>query len=374
LADVDKIDLTSWSDDQLDRFLTACESRIGMLRIFQCKVLREVDRRQTPLADGCRSLGEWVTGRLDVAPDTANTLVATAKRLESLPVIEAAAGDGELSYDRTAAVARLATSSDLDESAALHEAAGWDVAGIHAQVAQRNRLSSSAEQDLFRDQYVATQLNLDHTALRFHGQLVGVAAPLFEEALHTVGDQLPDNPEQCSRATRNAHALAKISQDALDGGGAAAQPLTPQVTVFIDATTAAATCGEAGVVIAAGPRVGPNTLAAILCDGVIEVTATTTGGVPVNLGRHSRVVSPQLRRYVIHRDGGVCTAEGCTSRYRLQVHHITPWSQGGPTDADNLTTLCWYHHHVVVHGSGYRIDPHSPSQRRRFLHPTRDPP
>ena len=53
-------------------------------------LLREIDRRQTPTADGCRSLAEWVTGRLDLAPDTAKTLVTAAYRCEWLPSVETA--------------------------------------------------------------------------------------------------------------------------------------------------------------------------------------------------------------------------------------------------------------------------------------------
>jgi hypothetical protein len=34
-----------------------------------------------------------------------------------------------------------------------------------------------------------------------------------------------------------------------------------------------------------------------------------------------------------------------------------------------LTTLCWHHHHVVVHLRGYTLDPASPPQRRRLLRP-----
>jgi hypothetical protein len=64
-----------------------------------------------------------------------------------------------------------------------------------------------------------------------------------------------------------------------------------------------------------------------------------------------------------------CTVAGCTSRYRLQIHHIIRWADGGRTDPENLTTLCWFHHHVVIHGQGFRIDPDSPPQRRRLLRP-----
>ncbi len=69
------------------------------------------------------------------------------------------------------------------------------------------------------------------------------------------------------------------------------------------------------------------------------------------------------------RDGG-CTADGCSSRYRLQPHHMQWRTDGGDHDPDNLTTLCWFHHHVIIHGLGYRLDPDSPPQRRRFTLPS----
>ena len=81
------------------------------------------------------------------------------------------------------------------------------------------------------------------------------------------------------------------------------------------------------------------------------------------------MIPRRLRRWILARDGAVCTVAGCTSRYRLQIHHITRWVDGGRTDAENLTTLCWFHHHVVIHGQGFTIDPHSPPQRRRLLRP-----
>jgi hypothetical protein len=310
-----------------------------------------------------------VTGRLDIAPDTAKTLVSTARRLQDLPVIENAAGAGDLSFDRTAAVARLAEPGD-DEHAVLAEAAALDVAGVHRQVSYRRRLTRHQEHQGFRDRYVATQSNLDHTMLRFHGQLAGVAGRIFEEALHTKGDALPDVPGVVrSRATRNADALWQIAQDALDGNHEGAASSAPLVTVFVDATQAATTGGETGVTVEAGARVGPATLEALICSAAVEVTAITRDGTPLNIGRRSRAVAPRLRRFVLHRDGGVCTADGCQSRYRLEAHHTTPWSQGGTTDAENLTTLCWYHHHVTIHGEGFTIDPRSAPCRRRFIPP-----
>jgi hypothetical protein len=54
---------------------------------------------------------------------------------------------------------------------------------------------------------------------------------------------------------------------------------------------------------------------------------------------------------------------------------VVAWSHGGTHDPDNLVTLCWYHHHVVVHRRGYRIEKQSDGSIR-FVLPTdaRDPP
>ena len=191
------------------------------------------------------------------------------------------------------------------------------------------------------------------------------------EALETRGDAFPYGSDVTpSRTTRNADALWSISHDTVNGGdGATIDTSTPVLTVFVDATEAAASNGTSGVALEAGPQVGPNAVEAIMCTGAVAVTARTSDGTPLALGRTTRVVPPRLRRFVLHRDGSVCTVAGCVSRYRLQVHHMIPWSGDGRTDPENLTTLCWFHHQVVIHGQGFRIDPTSPPQRRRLQNP-----
>jgi hypothetical protein len=59
---------------RIEQQLLRAESTNAQLRGAQMVLLREVDRRQTVNADGCRTLAEWVAGRLDVGPDTADTL------------------------------------------------------------------------------------------------------------------------------------------------------------------------------------------------------------------------------------------------------------------------------------------------------------
>ena len=106
--------------------------------------------------------------------------------------------------------------------------------------------------------------------------------------------------------------------------------------------------------VLAGPRIGPRALEEILCDGIVQVVGITETGQPLALGRKARIVDRRLKHHILTRDRG-CTVEGCTSRYRLQIHHVIPWSHGGGTDPDHLVTLCWYHHHVAVHREGLDI-------------------
>ena len=312
---------------------------------------------------------EWAAGKMDLAPETGRVLVSTALRLEDLPDVDAAVASGVIGFDRAAAVSRLAgRDNTLD---LLDEAAGHDIDGIRQLAAKRRRMTRLDEIQAFEERYVSIQPNLDESAWTLSGRLPGFAGRTVVEALETRGDTFPyGNGVTPSRTTRNADALWSISHDAVAGGdGATVDGSSPVLTVFVDATEAAPTNGTTGVTLEAGPRVGPNAVEAILCTGFTEVTARTNDGQPLALGRRTRVIPPRLRRSILHRDGRRCTVSGCTSRYRLQIHHIDPWSEGGLTDPENLTTLCWFHHQVVIHGQGHRIDPTSPPQRHRLLHP-----
>ena len=360
------MDITAVSTDRIEQTLLDGEAIIARVRAAQMGLVREIDRRQTPMADGCRSLAEWVTGRLDVAPDTAKTLVSAARRCEALPTVETALTDGTVTYDRVVAAARIAQPSE--DGTILDEVACYDVAGIQRLSSKRHRISTGRERESFERRYLAVQSNLDESSWRVHGELPAVAGRVFVDALDYTTDTLPPDPDHRStRGTRWADALWAISLNTLTGGdGATIDTHTPLLTVFVDATPSN---GEAGITLEAGPQIGPTTLEAILCDGIIEVTAITTDGVPLAYGRRSRVIPPRLRRAILARDGAACTIDGCTSRHRLQIHHIVPWAQGGRTDPDNLTTLCWFHHHVVIHGHGFAINPNSPPQRRRLRRP-----
>jgi len=98
------MDLQIHTQDEKERILVDTEADIARLRAVQLEVLEDLDRCQAPTADGCRSLSEWATARLDLHPDNAKTLVRTMRRTIDRPDLRDALASGEVSYDRIEAL------------------------------------------------------------------------------------------------------------------------------------------------------------------------------------------------------------------------------------------------------------------------------
>lgn len=349
-----------WTTDQLEQELAADEAERSRLAAKDLAILEELDARQVATGDGCRSLSEWTASRLDVSLETAKSLVRTMRRTIDRPGLRAALATAEIGFDRAEALSRIP-----DE-------VGWlqhlDVAGIRYQAAQRARINAETEHRTAADQYLVLQPSLDESWWRLWGGLDGYSGAIVDKALTEAADQLSELPDGSTGTSswRKATALVElcISDD----------PPPAQITVFVDAHHAVGTDEETGVVLEAGPRIGKDTLQAILCDGITEVTVNGEDGIPMSYGRRTRTIPPALRRAILHRDNNQCRADACNSRNRLQIHHITPWSAGGPTEPDNLITLCWYHHHIVIHQWHYTIQPDTQHGRIRFKRPQRAPP
>jgi hypothetical protein len=308
---------------------------------------------------------------LDVSTDTARALLEAAvrspERSERMRRLEG----GEWSFDRAVAMARLFAAGADDTT--MQAADSRDIGGIHKLGALTRRIRRRDERQAHEERHVRCSLSLDESVGFIHAQLGAYDWQIVSRALDERVDQFPPEARLWSRSQRRADALVGIAQDSLNRTpGEGSTVSGPVVTVLVEASTAAESGGEAGVAISGGPRVGPDTLDRILCEGSVEVMVDPGSGRSPVVSATSGVIPPKIRRFVLLRDRG-CTIDGCGSRYRLQVHHIVPRSQGGTHDVENLTTLCWWHHQVAIHGRGYRIDPTSPPQRRRIIPPEHDP-
>lgn len=372
--------------DQLETDLLACEQLIGQLRAYQARLLAELRELEVFRSDGSRSMKDWTAARLDVSHDTARALL-TASKAESLLV--------DVSFDRAVATARLVAAGGED---AVEWSQRLDIAGVRRLVAHRRRLSRVSEQEANEAQRIRVYPSFDRSQYQLSGTLGAVGGRVIELFLDRLADQLPDDGILQGREQRQAAGLVAHAEDYLhgrctatnsngegsqedsdgsqadsgsdDGDGGGGLRSMGVINIHTDAALAGESLGEAGSEIEFGPRIGPLTLEELLCRGQIRVIVTD-GHRPVAASHAGRQIPPHIRAHVTKRDGG-CTISGCSSRYRLEPHHIIPWAEGGTHDPDNLTTLCWYHHHIAIHQHGYQLDPHSPPQNRKLL-PRRKP-
>jgi hypothetical protein len=340
--------------DQVEQALLADEAIIAAARGRQMAHLALADQMQLPLADGCRSLKEWAAGRLDVSAETAYRLASTARRIQDAPDIAFSLEKGEVTFDRAEAMSRIPADSRADWHLGLDIQALRRIAARHRQLTRSDDHHSHALSEL------TLQPNLDESRWNIWGELDGYAGPVVDKALTEVADTIGPLPDgtRPGLGYRKAAALTAICEESRPAG-----ITTPLISVFVD---------DKGVEISGGTAVGPEILDKVACAGSLELIRTADGQ-PLAVGRRSRVIPNRLRRFILHRDGG-CTGDGCQSRYRLEAHHVIPWSEGGPTTPENLVTLCWFHHQVVVHGFGYRIDARLGPGRVRFIKPGPDPP
>jgi hypothetical protein len=224
---------------------------------------------------------------------------------------------------------------------------------------------------------------------RLEGELVIAAIDAFAEKLRSAADHVPS-------AARRADALVELVSTAHASGSIPTRGGLPvSVTVTLDhtslghplfrtsrghrlTTSEARFAGCDAVVtpvvvdraLAAGSIVCPDTVEELLAEadgasgggrrGEPEVGATDVqqrlsalavallgSQVPLAVGRTERTATPAQRRALAVRDRG-CIIPGCgIVAEACQVHHLTEWADGGPSDPENLVLLCWAHHRQV---------------------------
>jgi Domain of unknown function (DUF222)/HNH endonuclease len=125
------------------------------------------------------------------------------------------------------------------------------------------------------------------------------------------------------------------------------------VTVQVDDLLARAGIAET----TEGTQLSSDQLLRIADEAEIWPTILDRNGVPLALGRTRRIASRGQTMALIAREGG-CSFPGCDHPPQwCDRHHIIDWIDGGPTDLDNLTLLCRYHHtHFLQKGWSCRMN------------------
>ncbi len=124
--------------------------------------------------------------------------------------------------------------------------------------------------------------------------------------------------------------------------------------------------GAGAAVLESGAELSVGEARRLACNAGILPLVMSGESVPLDLGREQRLFTRHQAVAVLARHEH-CAAEGCDRPYAwCELHHLRPWSEGGPTDLDNAVPLCGFHHRRM-HDRHYTVA-RAPDGSFRFTH------
>ena len=297
---------------------------------------------------GLRSPEHWLVLRAGLSQGQARAIVLMARRSEELPETGRALREGRISLDQAAVVARhtpaefdatvaqfaqFATVPQLQRSVAKYDfAASAAAVGPHEDDAEAS--AEPVEPASLTMHHADGRFTLRYDAPSSEGALVEAALAEAKDWLfHDAGTDAEGDQAAGARRVTWADALALVASRSLDAVEVTTRRTKYRINVFLD------TDGEW---LTGRPRLPKHLVDGLTCDGEL-VPVWTTEGRPVNVGRGRRIVPERTRRLIVDRDRG-CRFPGCRATAFVEIHHVVHWSEGGLTDADNLLSLCPFHH------------------------------
>ncbi|MGI9647795.1 MAG: DUF222 domain-containing protein, partial [Acidimicrobiia bacterium] len=190
----------------------------------------------------------------------------------------------------------------------------------------------------------------DEDEFNYRGRVRGADGVTVEMALLKLAAKAP--PDTLSGGFRNpeerqGEALVQMASEALAGEGD-----HDRATVVVHVSAEELRDPDSSAWIA-GKQVDREELLRLACDGRMQPAVDDPDGFTIGVGRVTRQIPPWLRRLMTERDGG-CRFPGCARTRWTHGHHLVHWANGGPTNLDNLVTLCGFHHRLI-HARGWQI-------------------
>lgn len=325
--------------------LIAAENRACLARL---RHFDEIERFGVPMFDGAGSLVDWLVFRHGMTRFSARETVRVAAAIPVLPAITRAFAEARISWDQLRAVTEFAT-PETDESL-VDRIARLSPADIRA--LQRVEVSEPEEEQAHAERHLRWWWDPVAPKLHLEGELPEAEGSVLLEALRRAARERkldPETGDPMMTEVAMADALVAMGSKFL---GADSDPDRAHLLLIADLETLLSADGE-GAVLANGRHVSNATLRRLACDARVQLAVEESDRGVVGIGRTSRSIPGWLRKLVLARDGG-CRFPRCHRRRWVHVHHIIHWIDGGPTDLDNLITLCGYHHRLL-HNAHWKI-------------------
>jgi hypothetical protein len=340
------MDGTARSD--CDALLEHLDERHARLTAASADVLEAIaalDASETWSEDDESSLSCFLAARLAVRAATAREWVRVARKLRELPRIREAHASAILSWDQIRPLTRFAT-TETDEQLSI-EAPNMTVPQLYREAARHEK---DRKKRVDSDQQLRSadlRWTDDGRGLQVEAWLPGEQGARFEQAVRQRAQEIERDSDALDP---HAAQLADALEELVTSSGGDVSPVT--LVVHADAKVLTGESKPDADHLAeteSGVQLSEDAVRRIACDAKVEWVLEADGR-PVGIGRRGRIVRGALRRAVLHREGGMCAVPGCERRNWLHAHHLTHWADGGPTNIDNLVTLCSAHHRRMHKG------------------------
>lgn len=344
--------------ERLEAEISGFASRLAAATATWLLWVGAYDRREGWASWEAKSCAHWLNWHCGMSPRSAREHVSVAHKLEEFGLMRETFLSGQLSYSKVRAMCRViepANEAELVEIAQMTTASQLErIVGKMPPPGAEGDVQSVAPIEVsFRENHDGTTsiimtIPTEEAAIARAGLNATVSSAIERESVG--GESRSDVVERLGGIGR---LRADTAVGLLSGRiGLAHEPEAEVLVVAdIDVLTGLDDAGECTV---DNRRIAPEVARRLCCDAIVEAAALGNDGQPLGIGRRSRVVPRRLRRLVLRRDHGICQFPGCESDRRLHAHHVIHWAFGGPTDLDNLISLCHFHH-SSVHDGGWNI-------------------
>ncbi|MDR0783950.1 MAG: HNH endonuclease, partial [Propionibacteriaceae bacterium] len=155
------------------------------------------------------------------------------------------------------------------------------------------------------------------------------------------------NMEQTTAQQRRADALTQLVENTnLTGLAPTLGGDRPTIMAMMDYHKLQTDAWDAGV-LPNGYPIPASELRRLCCDANLIPVVLGGESEPLDVGRTQRFVTLPIRKALTIRDKHCAFPECDIPASNCDAHHITSWWEGGPTNLNNLTLLCGYHHAMI---------------------------
>lgn len=308
----------------------------------------KADRAEVWRTEGGRDTVQYLSAEFHISNWKARRWIGAAHALEKLPLTAAALESGSLSLDKVCELARFATPET--EKSLVAWARRVRVATVRDRADEALRRSAFEAEDAHHARYLRSQRLSDYVEIEAllpldqGTALMNVVDELAHELpTHPDTDSSRPGTETVSMEQRRADALVTLVTAGRGRGG-------PMTDLVLHAPIEALAGDRGGCTLEGGGVLHPETARKLACDARLRVVLEGTKGNALGIGDASRMVPYWLRQQMLHRDHYTCTFPGCEMKRFLHPHHVRHWIRQGPTDLDNLVTVCTFHHDLVHEG------------------------